>query len=367
MLELIPIQYYAFIFYNFILVIIIATLMHTKSYTGFTSETFIFNKIFGFLLFWIVVIYMGFRPISWYFGDMGNYAKQFDYFSNGWNIEITKDFLFYSIMNFFVVLESKTLFFFTIAFLYLGSIYIASKRFFGNYHYFAFLIIISSFEFWSYGTNGIRNGLATSIIILAFTFMDKKWMMYLLFILAFSMHSSVLIPIMAYFITYYYNSTKFYYKLWLVSIVISLLVGSTIQNYIANTGLLREDIVMGYLNNANAIDYGYTKTGFRWDFLLYSFLPIIVSYYFRFIRGFTDVIYARLTNIYLVCNSVWIIVIEATFSNRFAYLSWFMMGLIIIYPLLKNVFFNNQFRIIGFVILGYFFFTYLMNFILPNI
>lgn len=367
MLELIPINNYSYIFFNVNLLFILLTLVHTLRYTGFTYETQIFNRFFAILLLIFLLVFMGLRPLSWQFGDMMNYARKFDYFVRGWELEINKDVVFYSIMKFFANIDSKMFFFFTIGFCYISFTYFAMKNFFKEYYFFAFLIIISSFEFWSYGTNGIRNGLATSIILLAFSFMERKLIMYFLFVLAFSIHSSVFIPIFAYFVTYFFKDSNIFYKAWFVSILISVILGNQIGNFISATGLLSQDIVAGYFQNTDAIAYGYTKTGFRWDFLIYSFIPVIISYYFIYKKNFTDPIYTRLTNIYLVSNSIWILVIEATFSNRFAYLSWFMMGLIIIYPLLKNVFFNNQFKIIGFTILGYFSFTYLMNFILPNL
>jgi hypothetical protein len=50
----------------------------------------------------------------------------------------------------------------------------------------------------------------------------------------------------------------------------------------------------------------------------------------RFLRS--DPLYARLVNTYLLTNGLWVLVIHASFSNRFAYLSWFMMPWILLYP-----------------------------------
>ncbi|HMQ45454.1 MAG TPA: EpsG family protein, partial [Mariniflexile sp.] len=66
---------------------------------------------------------------------------------------------------------------------------------------------------------------------------------------------------------------------------------------------------------------------------------------------------------YLICNGFWILVIKANYSNRFAYLSWFMMALVIVYPFLKQTFFKYQYIILGNVILLYFGFTYFMSYI----
>lgn len=368
MFEFIPIQYYSYIYDNIILLFIVFTLFHTIRYTGFTSQTEYYNKILGIILFLFVLFYMGMRPVSWYFGDMTTYAKHFDDIVKFGESKLNKgDIVFYSIMEFLALIESKTLFFFTITLLYISTLYFACKRLFSKYHFFAFLILVGSFQFWTFGTNGIRNGLATSVVLLAFTYFDKKWFMYLLFLIAFNIHSSVLIPITAYFVVYYLKSEKLYYKVWIASILLSLFIGNSVENFITNIGIMNDDVVNSYFKNKDLYTASFASTGFRWDFLLYSSAAVFVSYYFIFIKEFKDPYYIMLSNIYLLSNSVWILVIQASFSNRFAYLSWFMMGIIIIYPFLKQVFFNNQFKIIGLVILGYFSFTYLMNFILPNI
>ena len=100
MLELIPINNYSYIFFNVNLLFILLTLVHTLRYTGFTYETQIFNRFFAILLLIFLLVFMGLRPLSWQFGDMMNYARKFDYFVRGWELEINKDVVFYSIMKF---------------------------------------------------------------------------------------------------------------------------------------------------------------------------------------------------------------------------------------------------------------------------
>ena len=367
MIDFIPIQYYSYIYYNIILLFSFITLIKTLFYSGDNEITFVYSKYLGIILFWFILLYMGLRPVSYYFGDMGTYAKAFDIYVKGEELASKGDVLFYLLMEAISNFQSKTLFFFIIAFIYILSIYIAVKRLFPNKYYFAFLILIASFEFWSYGTNGIRNGLATSIVLLALTFMNNKTIMYILFFIAFNIHSSVLIPIVAYFTTSIYKSSTIYFKIWFLSIFLSLFIGNSIENFIISLGILREDLVTAYFRNKDLYASSFAYNGFRWDFLAYSSTAVISSYYFIFIKKIDDIYYNQLVNIYLLSNTVWILVIEASFSNRFAYLSWFMMGLIIIYPLLKHTIWYNQFRKIGMIILLYFLFTYLMKFILPNL
>ncbi len=367
MIDFIPVQYYTDIYYNIILLVVLLTWLHTKSFSGFTKVTYQFSKISGILLFWFVLLYMGLRPVSWYFGDMGVYVRYYDIYASGGELYKTKDVGFYTLMKGLSYFQSSSLFFFVITLLYVLPLYIATKRWFKKYYYFAFLLLVASFSFWTYGTNGLRNGLATSFIILAFSYMNKKWLMYLLFAIAYSFHSSMLLPVAAYFVTSLYRSSGFYFKIWFLSIFLSLTMGGSIENLIANLGIFEDDRLTDYLTNKEAYADSFASTGFRWDFLMYSAFAVGISYYFIFVKKINDKYYSQLTHIYLVTNAFWILLIKASFSNRFAYLSWFLMGIIIIYPFLQKVYWKKQFSIIGRLTLLYFSFTYLMNFILPNI
>jgi len=310
---------------------------------------------------------MGLRPISGYFGDMGVYAYQYDIYVSGGELDKIKDRGFYVLMKGLSYFQSPSLFFFVITALYILPLYVATKRLFGRYSYFAFLILVISFSFWAYGTNGLRNGLATSFMILAFSYMNKKWFMYLLFVIAYSFHSSMLLPIAAYFITSLYRSSTFYFRIWVLSIFLSLTMGTSIENFIENLGIFEGDRLTDLLTNKEVHADSFSSTGFRRDFLIYSFSAVFIGYYFIFVKKINDIYYAQLTHIYLVSNAFWILLIKASFSNRFAYLSWFLMGLVVIYPFLKKVYWKDQFSKIGGLTFLYFSFTYLISFVLPNI
>ena len=79
----------------------------------------------------------------------------------------------------------------------------------------------------------------------------------------------------------------------------------------------------------------FSHTGFRWDFLLYSMMPIVLGYYVVIKRGIQDRTYTILLNTYTLANAFWVMVIRANYSNRFAYLSWFMYPIVLAYPLLR--------------------------------
>ena len=56
----------------------------------------------------------------------------------------------------------------------------------------------------------------------------------------------------------------------------------------------------------------------------------------------------------------WIIVINASFSNRFAYLSWFLYPIVLSYPLLRMSIWKNQGRKTAYILIAHSLFTYLM-------
>ena len=57
-------------------------------------------------------------------------------------------------------------------------------------------------------------------------------------------------------------------------------------------------------------------TGFRLDFILYSAVPVIIGYLIKFKRHVNDEIYDLWLRMYLLTNSVWMMCIYASFTNR---------------------------------------------------
>ena len=121
-------------------------------------------------------------------------------------------------------------------------------------------------------------------------------------------------------------------------------------NYLAGENVQGQDIAL--------------KIGFRWDFLLYSATGVYAGWYYIIKHKFNDAFYTRMFNIYLFANAFWILIIRAAYSNRFAYLSWFLLGLIIVYPLIKQQFLKNQSQKLAIILAIYFAFTFFMNLIL---
>jgi len=359
-MNFIPVAYYSSIYFQFILLITLFVLAQGNLKLE-SSQNLTIKKALGFVIFFVVLFYIGLRPLNYRFGDMIIYERQFNSYAAGVPLLIEKDALFEYFKYGVAQVASSTVFFFLCAVLYVVPLYLASKKFFQDYWFYGFFMIIASFSFWTYGTNGIRNGIASSLFLYGLS-KDRKFVVLTILFASTFIHKSMLLPLVGYIATLVYSNSKPYFYLWLVCIPLSLALGGFFTNFFMNIGIIEEKAVESYLGDFNQASEGVElKVGFRWDFLVYSAFGILAGWYYVFRRKYQDKLYLQLLNVYLFCNAFWVLVIRANYSNRLAYLSWFMLGIIIIYPLVKSKFFENQHQVIVRIILAYFAFTYIMN------
>lgn len=360
MFDWIPLYSYTPVYYHVMMFFTLITLLHAYQNDLFSSHTLSFSAGMGFALLLLMILYLGTRPVSYVFGDMGTYGKFYNRVAAGETPVITKDFLF----NYFLAASAKVMnartFFFICAIIYIIPCYIFSRKYCGSYWYFVFLIFIGSYMFWPFGTNGIRNGLGTSLFILALCYYERKMVMYALMALAFGMHNSIIIPIAGFAVAGVYKNPKLYYYIWLAAIPLSLIGGGFWESLFGSIGLGGDTRAEDYLTKGNVNNDDFAYTGFRWDFLFYSSFAAFAGWYFIFRKNVTDRFYIHLWGTYMIANAFWILVIRANFSNRFAYLSWFLMAPVIAYPLLRYKLFPSQYRVVGGVIAVYYLFTYIM-------
>lgn len=345
---------------------------------GYNNNSLLSNQhnyqnavIFGIL----VILFLGLRPISGiYFGDTINYADGFVVKQINPDLELynllhydeKKDILFSLLMIFFSRFTDVTVFFLFIEFIYVGGNLWACKRLFPNNPWAAFLVVLSSFSFYSYGVNGIRNGAALALVLIAITFLEKpkvnRLFAFLLMIIAYFLHGSTALPsimlILSFFIIKDFKWALFF---WISSIFISLLAGNSISNVFEGLGF--DDRLDGYIAGSQDEETmaGFSKKGFRWDFLLYSCVPIIIGYFVIIKRGIRNKIYELLLNTYTLSNAFWVMIIRASFSNRFAYLSWFLYPFVLAYPFLRMNVWQNQSHRAAIMILGNICFTIIMS------
>ncbi len=342
------------------MIVMLVTLFHAYQNDFFAGSTKSFTNGIGLFLLLFICFYMGTRPVSFVFGDMGIYAKVYNRIQAGEILIIKNDYLFNYFMVACTTIMSERMFFFLCALIYIIPCYLFSKKYGGSYWFFVFFIFIGSFMFWPFGTNGIRNGLGTSIFILALCYYDRKVLLYTLIALSVGMHSSLIIPIAAFLVSEIYKNPKVYLYIWLAAIPLSLIGGGFWENFFGGLGLGDDTRAEDYLTKGNVNNDSFAYSGFRWDFLFYSSFASFAGWYFIFKKDITDKFYIHLWGTYMIANSFWILIIRANFSNRFAYLSWFLMAPVIAYPILRYKLFPNQYRVVGVVLAVYYLFTYFM-------
>lgn len=313
----------------------------------------------------IFVLLVGLRPISGrYFGDTANYEPGYNAFINGTRtFDKDSEDWFFEWMQFQC---SKVMdvhgFFLLIEFLYIVPVLWACYRLVPNHYILMFFFCMGAFSFFSYGTNGIRNGMACSLIIAALACINEnikyKIVAIVLCFLAFNIHRSTVLPIACLVISFLVKDTRYIVGWWLLSIFLSLVVGDNIEAFFAG---LEFDERMERYSSQNVDASLFSSTGFRWDFLLYSSIPIVLGYYVVCIRKVWDKNYLMLLHTYILCNSFWVMMIRASYSNRYAYLSWFMYALVLAYPCLKLPVWKEQGTVAALVFFAHFIFTFVMS------
>lgn len=369
MFDFIPTYQYNSIYDYTILILVLIAFWQCNMGTIFNQNVKSLNAVWGAFFTIILILYMGLRPISAEFGDTINYATGF------FDIQKSKepfhwtwqgDWLFYNLHQAFAKYSDIHSFFLLCSSVYVGCLWLAMRRIFGSFYYIPLLVVFSMFFFWSYGVNGIRNGMAASIIILAMTYVNNLPTMIILALIAIGIHKSTLLMVVAGTMAWYYKDCKFYLVSWISCVLISYFFGERLQDWMAGIELLGgDDRFAGYLTGDNMIgEIVQMSMVFRWDFLLYSSIAVVVGYYFIFVRNFNDEYYQWWYNSFLVMNSFWVLIIRAAYSNRFAQISWFIMPMILIYPFLRKRFWLHHERYLGLAILIFYAFAFYYNIML---
>lgn len=357
MFDWVPLDLYKPLHYSLMLVLVLLTFLHSQSQPIDSNLNFRFMKVMGWIYFLWLLFFIGLRPISGaYFIDMGTYNQIFKYYAGGGQIISSNDIVFHFFTKFSSQIMTANSYFFVCAALYIIPLFIVCRKWFKDYWFYGFMFLVSAFSFWAYGTNGIRNGIAGSLFLLAIS-REKRRSQAIWMLLAIGFHKSMLLPVAAFILSNFYNKPKYVIFFWFMCIPLSLAAGGFFESFFGTLGV--GDERLEYLTKgADATQF--ENTGFRWDFLLYSATAVFAGWYYIVKRKFNDKIYFWLFNTYVISNAFWILVIRANFSNRFAYLSWFMIGLVIIYPLLKQFIMPKQYKKIGLIFLIYFSFTFFM-------
>lgn len=359
-----PALYFPIFFYTVCIIGLIVGLRYINSPGYYLQEKGSRDFIFPLLLCIVFAFFLGGRPINRVFGDTVNYAREY------WDLQVRDvqaDWSGEWVWQWFMVmcksLDLSVEWFFTLVDLvYFLTVLFAVKKFMPENVLLATLFVLSSLMFFTFGVNGIRNGAACHILLLAiaYVFSGNYVVGCLLGAIAFGVHRSVALPIAACVAALYVlKDVKYSIYFWLASIPLSLLGGGFFIGFFAGLGF---DDRMSQYATANASE-GFSSTGFRWDFLLYSSMPVLMAWWVCVKKQISDNWYNALCTMYCICNAFWVLVIRSNFSNRFAYMSWFMYPLIIAYPLIMLPVWDDQDQKIGTILIAYMAFTFVMSYL----
>ena len=256
---------------------------------------------------------------------------EYEYRDQGW---IIYNYILSKIFGIYV-----DLFFFVTAFFYVGGYYFFATRMFNkNEVGYFFVMSVGCLGFTNYGVNVIRAGFSLSLLLVCLIYPQKKWLQIILAIIALSIHKSMIIPIAAYIIAKNTKKMEIALVMWGLCLVLSAM-NFDLSSLFESVGFVDERIE-SYADSINS-EGGDYKKGFRLDFLIYSIAPILISLYYMFKKGINDKFYTLVLMVYLWANATWLLVIRMSRSDRMAYLSWFLIPVLTLYPVLK---YPNMFK-----------------------
>lgn len=317
-----------------------------------------------------IAFFIGLRRSNAIFGDMGMYRHTYENVLTGYSpMSLHTEWLWDNFMYFCKSIGfNSTEFFLIVDIVYFFGMFICALILMRKNLWIAMMFFFTAFSTYSFSTNGIRNGMSSSIELVAITLLTmgktKHVIAFILMFVAFSIHRSTILPSAAAIASLYFiKDTKTAIRFWIASIGISLVAGPLVEQFFAALGF--DDRMSDYAstNQGEESMSQFDQAGFRWDFLLYSAAPVAMIWYVTRYRRFTDRAYIFIANIYLLCNAFWVMVIRSAFSNRFAYLSWFIYPVVMAYPLLRMNIWKDQDRKTALIFFLYSGFTFFMFFI----
>ena len=302
----------------------------------------------------IVVSAIAFYPIEY-----GSDKERYNYlFINIFKTFFEKDIGWYYYTFLCKSISNNSTVYFTITSVvyFIGNYFFLKTIIPKKYLFYFLLTLFGSLGYFGYGTNTIRSGVALSFFLLAFV-KRKDFVYYFIFLLiSVLLHKSMLILVLSLILTKFIKNHKFYILVWLCFLIISSLNVSFMTSFIQEYFFAFDYRIDLYLSSKSNELY---KSGFRYDFLLYSLIPIIIGYYYIHNLKFRNVLYQKLFNMYIIVNSFWLLLIKIPFNDRFAYLSWFLSPFLLLYPLFIMKHQKNKIKI-AFIML----YIILLNFIL---
>lgn len=349
--------------YLIIVIILTFTVMSSYGRIGVNSIRKSDNsKVLFLALFLIIAI--GLRPVSGlYFVDMANYNSYYNViYGQPFVLSLEVDnFIFDNVFSWFASQMIPVEYFFLfIAAIYFGCVAWACVKIFLNDSLLAFIVYLGAFSTFSYGTNGIKAGAAASIFLLALAYRNNKPLAVFFLWASLGFHHSMLAPIVAYVVAYFYRQPKAYLWAWIICL---LLAAAHVTLFMS--------LFVGYSSEHEAEylttnSYDKSVSGFRPDFILYSAVPIFLGYQFMRKRYVVSDYFNFIWCVYTATNCVFLLCTYGDFINRIAYLSWLMYPIVLLYPFVNTEWPNHpntSKRYLKYAVYGHLGFTAFMTFI----
>ena len=137
MFDFIPIYSYESNFHYGLLILILIVLWQCRVGSVLKKDVSSINSGWGFLISILLILYIGFRPIHFIFGDTINYYNTFLKLAASkepFHFTFKGEWLFYDGLNWFAKNGDIHYFFLICAALYVGPLWLACVRIFKNYN-----------------------------------------------------------------------------------------------------------------------------------------------------------------------------------------------------------------------------------------
>lgn len=311
-----------------------------------------------------MIVFIGLRPISGVFADMTGYANamldhRYEYMAPSWD----SNYIFQPLMAFLsshgAHPQTPIL---ILAVINFGATFFAIKKMFPNDVMLMMLVYCGALTTFGGATNGLKSGCAMSIFLLALAYREKIFWFAVFLFLSMGFHHAMQLPIVACLICFFYKDTRVYMIIWLFCLLLALFHVTYFMG------------IFGDWTDEHGAEYLYTeagstsstfggKTGFRYDFVLYSLVPIVIGWITLRNRRELSQAYTFILNVYLLTNAIWMLCMYAEYTNRIANLSWGLYPILILYPFLKREWGTKNYKSFYYITIGHLAFTVLMFFL----
>lgn len=324
------------------------------------------SQLYGFAFMIFFIIYGGTRPL-WCYDDSDLYSTIYNLAKSGFWGDLgqnTSEWFFSWVEWRCIGFTDAHGWFFVIECFYILGMCYAAWRWMPRHFTMAVFFMFTAFSFWSYSNNGIRQGMGASLALAGMACLTpqcrKNWpklaIAILIMYLGASCHRSFLLTIAAALAFVFMPNKKIPFYVWLICLALSPFSSDFISSF---AGSFIDDGRISYYQ-ASQGTHLFSRTGWRWDFIIYSFMPILLGWYVIFKNRMGDWYYEMLLSVYLYTNAAWLLVNSIPYSNRFAYISWMLYPFLLCMPLAKFPIFKQQGTVAGAILLGCIIFTWII-------